>query len=175
MVVAMGLLLLGGCADQPDSQASVESLSLVAAEDADPSIASPPGQPVLVVLAVVNESYTNPVPPPDPSKGGQEWTVWEAELPAGYLNLTFAFSRSHLSADVFVPHCRVYHGDALAGQGAFSDSAIGQVVSDGTCTVSVTDILPGTWSAVYSADAIQPGGTHEVGLRVTAWSMEDSG
>jgi hypothetical protein len=173
----MAVLLLAGCGSAPE--AGTEADLLLAAEEASPpsavAVRPPDPLPEFRVLVDVNRSYTNPTPPPSPETAGQEWIVAELEVGSAHRNVTFEFSRSHLSADVFVPHCRLYRGDELQQQDTFSDSGLGQAVSQGTCILTVSELAPGTYRAAYLVDGLQPLGTHQVRLRVTGWSAPTTG
>jgi hypothetical protein len=170
----MAGLLLAGCAGGPDD---TEADLLQGAEPGSHSlVVITPAQaaPELRVLVDVNRSYTNPTPPPSPETGGQEWVVAELEVAAGYSNVTFGFWRSHVSADVFAPNCRLYKDDAMVDQATFSDSGVGQAASEGTCTLRVAVLEAGSYRAVYLDDAMQPLGTHQVRLRATGWFTADA-
>lgn len=168
VAILAGLALLApGCAEKPPDQASTFDPNPLGDQDTA-ALAAPVAE--FQHLADVNQTYTNPFPPSNPSEGSHEWTVVEIEVPDGYGNATFAFTRSHVSVDVFAPGCRVYRDGDLEDQEAFSDAGVGQVASNGECTLEFKDLDPGTYRAVYLVDGLQPGGTHDVRVRITAWS-----
>ncbi|MEA3137515.1 MAG: hypothetical protein QOC71_1796 [Thermoplasmata archaeon] len=174
-LVALAVLLLAGCSDTPSTQTDADLLQVTEEGSQDlVAVAPAPVEPEFRVLVDINRSYTNPTPPPSPESGGNEWVVAEIEVPWGYSNVTFDFWRSHVSADVFAPNCRLYKGDALQDQEAFSDSGIGQAASEGTCTLKVKELAAGTYRAVYLDDGLQPLGSHEIRLRTTGWYTEPS-
>src|SRR5688572_14159455 len=127
-LLVVAVLLLAGCSSEPPPvEADLHLVTPADAEDADAARLQ------LRLLADVNRSYTNPTPPPSPESGGNEWVLAEVELEAGHHNLSFEFARSHVSFNFWEPTCRVYQGDLLLAEDAFSDAGLGQTISSGTC------------------------------------------
>ena len=120
------------------------------------------------VLLDMNVSYSNPVPPRVPAIDNNEWLVAEVLILEGYTNVTFTFNRQSDSVNVFAPNCHVSDEDGeLYEQEAFNDAP----GSEDECDLEFRTLTPGTYYAVYSDDGLQPGGTHELRLRVTGWYL----
>ncbi|MES2155962.1 MAG: hypothetical protein V4510_12585 [bacterium] len=154
-VVLFGILvILAGCASP-------------AIESSSPSTTGAPTHtPQTLLVAVLNRTFANPVPPPPPTASSDEFVMGNVTVPDGASNVTFAFHRHHRSAELFAANCRVYLGAKLVSQKAFSDAQYGNLDSSGDCVAGATE--PGDYLVVYLADKQDPQGTHEVSVRVTA-------
>lgn len=147
-------IILAGCAGANDLSGSESS-------NEEPRVVSLPAE---WRVLDVNRTFQN-----EPAAGlSEDWEVARLTTPQNTSALRFEFVRHHRSVNFFAPNCRVFTGDTLVEQDAFSDAQYGQIDTTGTCTLNITAEPNTEYRAMYGDDQMDPTGTHELRLQVFA-------
>lgn len=112
-------------------------------------------------------TFTNPIPAP--LIPNQEFAMGNfTSQHTQTIRLTM--HRHHKSIEFFAANCRLWVGDSVLEQAAFSDAQLGNTDSSGDCTFTANVTAGKSYDVTYSVDARDPQGTHEVGVLVTGKS-----